>query len=132
MVRDRKWLDHVRTLPCLVTGRRGHPEVETVDPAHIGRGGTGIKSSDDEVIPLLHSVHLDCHQRGEFTVLSSSLGPRVKAAIYKSFEEAGRTVPEVPLREWDRPTFMLALRAYAREEYDRWLHGLRPFEEAGR
>lgn len=53
--RDRKWLDHVRTLPCLLTGHIG----EDVDGHHLmtGRGSMGMKAGDDCVIPLRHDLH---------------------------------------------------------------------------
>ena len=96
MVRDRAYLDWLRTQRCVVTGRRGHPAVETVDPAHMGTAGKGFKSSDDEALPILHGIHETMHRRGEMTVLREIL-------------------PDDVLRD--------ALRAYAREMYRRWKHG---------
>ncbi len=60
-VHDRKYLDSLRELPCLVTGRLGNPHTETVDPCHFrwgGTGGAGMKPSDWYAIPLLHSEHM--------------------------------------------------------------------------
>lgn len=92
-IRDRKYLDAVRDMRCIVTGRRGNPDYETVDPAHIGTAGKGMKSSDDEVIPLIHSIHRLCHEKGEISTLRELL-------------------PDDVLRE--------AMRAYARELYQQW------------
>lgn len=59
-LRDRKYLDWVREQPCIVTGREGHPDVMTVDPAHFRwgtDGSTSSKPSDFYVMPLIHSEH---------------------------------------------------------------------------
>ena len=74
----------------MITGRKGHPDIETVDPAHIGTAGKGLKSSDDEALPIIHSQHLAMHTTGEISHLRQYL-------------------PDEILRE--------ALRAYAREMY---------------
>ncbi len=63
-LRDRKWLDKVRTLPCIVTGRLTS-DCETVDPAHIGTAGRGLKSSDNHTLPLAHTEHEKQHRLGE-------------------------------------------------------------------
>lgn len=92
-VRDQAYLDFLKTEPCLLTGFRGH-EYECVDPAHIGTYGKSAKT-DDEAIPLRHSIHVECHQKGEMTTLR-------------------RLIPDWLLRD--------ALRAYARQMYREW-HG---------
>lgn len=92
MVRDRKYLDHLRTVPCIITGY-ATTEHESVVAAHIGTAGKGLKSSDDEALPVRHSIHQECHQNGEMTTLR-------------------RLMPDWLLRE--------ALRAYAREMYRKW------------
>lgn len=66
--RDRKWLDRVRDMPCIITGRRSS-DAETVDPMHIGTAGKGLKAPDNEVLPVLHSYHALAHSKGEMTVL---------------------------------------------------------------
>ena len=63
-LRDRKWLDHVRTMPCLITGQPGN-----VDPMHIGTAGKGLKSPDNEVLPIWHSLHALGHDSGEVSML---------------------------------------------------------------
>ncbi|MEE8114519.1 MAG: hypothetical protein V3T23_09190 [Nitrososphaerales archaeon] len=60
VLRDRKYLDSVRDMDCIVTGRSGS-DYETVDPAHIGTAGKGFKSADNHVLPLIHSEHLKQH-----------------------------------------------------------------------
>lgn len=62
--RDRKYLDALRGMPCIVTGKIGCLEV-AVDPAHIGTAGRGLKSDDFHALPLLHSEHALQHQMGE-------------------------------------------------------------------
>ena len=62
-IRDRAYLDWLRTQPCLFTG---DPETE---PAHIGTGGKGLKAGDDEAIPLSWRLHRLGHQTGETTMI---------------------------------------------------------------
>jgi hypothetical protein len=93
LIRNRKYLDSLRSERCIVTGRFGSDH-EAVDPAHIGTAGKGLKSSDDETLPLLHSIHLECHQKGEISVLREKLPDHILRA---------------------------ALRAYAREMYMKWI-----------
>ena len=92
IIRDRAYLSWLRTQPCLITGLRG-TETEGVDPCHIGTAGKGIKSSDDEALPISHAIHQRMHSAGEITTLR-------------------RLLPDYVLRQ--------ALRAYARECYREW------------
>jgi hypothetical protein len=59
---DRKWLDYLRTQPCLFTG---HEETE---PAHIGNWGKGGKT-DDHAIPLSWRLHRIGHQHSEIAMI---------------------------------------------------------------
>ena len=93
MIRDRKYLDWLRTQPCILTGLRGN-EYNAVDPAHIGTRGKGLKSSDDEALPVRHDYHQYGHQYGEISMWR-------------------KWMPDWLLRD--------ALRAYARERYEQWL-----------
>lgn len=78
-----------------------------------------MKSSDDEIVPLLHSVHAEAHQLGEMTVLRRRLLPSVVDAMgITSIAD----ISDADLRE--------ALRRYAKEEYQQWLRGSRPFAAA--
>lgn len=92
IVRDQAWLDHLKERRCIITGLHG-TDYDAVDPAHIGTLGRGIKSSDDEVLPILHRYHVMQPQMGEMT-------------MWRKF------VPDDVLRA--------ALRAYAREMYAEW------------
>lgn len=92
MIRDRAYLDYLRTQPCIITGLRGD-DSDAVDPVHIGTAGKGLKSPDNEALPIRHSIHLACHMAGEMTTLR-------------------RLMPDWLLRE--------SLRAYARQEYRKW------------
>ncbi len=91
-LRDRRYLDHLRSEPCILTGFTA-TEFEAVDPCHIGTAGKGMKSPDDEALPIRHSLHLEGHQSGEITMLRTH-------------------APDWLLRD--------AFRAYAREQYQRW------------
>lgn len=91
--RDRKYLDYLRSQPCILTGF--HPtEYEAVDPCHIGTAGKGLKSSDDEALPIRHSLHLEGHNGGEISMLR-------------------KHAPNWLIRD--------AFRAYARELYRRYM-----------
>ena len=92
IIRDPKYIEHIKSQTCILTGYSGS-DCDAIDPMHIGTLGKGIKSSDDEVIPALHSLHQIGHQNGEITMIRN-------------------TAPDWLLRE--------ALRAYAREEYRKW------------
>lgn len=94
-LRDRKYLDYLRTQPCLITGGRTN-DYEAVDPCHIGTAGKGLKSPDNEALPISHWRHVEMHSRGEISVLREKL-------------------PDKILRE--------ALRAYARQLYAEWKAG---------
>ena len=69
VTRDKAYLSHIRTLPCLVTGREGS-EHEPVVPAHFRtgtNGGTGLKPSDFFVLPLSNTEHGIQHSMPELT-----------------------------------------------------------------
>ena len=67
IIRDRKYLDFLRTERCLFTG-----ELEC-EPAHIGTLGKSIKSSDDHAIPLSWKLHRLGHQHGEVSMLRANM-----------------------------------------------------------
>lgn len=91
VVKDRKYLDHLKTQTCLLTGYPGS-DYDAIDPMHIGTAGKGLKT-DDEAIPALHSLHSLGHQKGEITMIRN-------------------TAPDWLLRE--------ALRLWAKEQYRIW------------
>ena len=72
VVRDRSWLDTLRTYPDLITGTYGN-ENESVVPAHIGTLGRGIKIGDDNALPLLDRWHKLGHQQGEMSMFRKHL-----------------------------------------------------------
>ena len=92
--RDRVWLDWLHTQPCILTGFRA-TQYETIDPLHLGTLGKGIKSPDNECLPVRHKLHAHGHQHGEISMLREH-------------------VPDWLLRE--------ALRAYAKYVfYPQWI-----------
>ena len=93
IIRDPRYLKWLRTQPCVITSHTA-TEDESVVAAHIGTAGKGIKSSDDETLPVLHSFHAEAHAHGEITTFR-------------------KLAPDWLLRA--------ALRAYAREMYQKWL-----------
>lgn len=100
-VRDRKYLDWLRDQPCILTNWRA-TEASAVDPMRIGTLGKGIKSSDDEALPVRHELHVMAHNQGEMTMFR-------------------KQAPDWLLRE--------ALRAYAREFYRQYLSSERETQD---
>lgn len=90
-VHDRKYLDWLRTQPCMICGLHGD-EKETVDPMHIGVYGKGMKT-DNEALPIMHHYHATGHQSGEISMFRKDAPDRLLRA---------------------------ALRALARELYREW------------
>jgi hypothetical protein len=66
-IRDREYLDYLRAERCVITGQYGS-EHDAVDPVHIGTRGRGLKT-DDEALPILHSLHAQGHASGEISML---------------------------------------------------------------
>ncbi len=63
IIRDRGYLDWLRDQPCAATNR-----FPPSDPAHVrsgSNGGTGMKPSDDNALPLSHNEHAEQHRIGE-------------------------------------------------------------------
>lgn len=97
IVRDQRWLDYLKTQRCLITGEFG-TEYESVDPAHVGTLGRGIKSPDDEVLPILHRYHVMQPQMGELTMWRKFIPDDVLRAalralgreMYAEWKESGR------------------------------------------
>jgi hypothetical protein len=78
-LRDRAYLDWLRDQPCLLTGVRGESE-----PAHIGTAGKGIKSPDNEAIPLHYELHRKAHQHGEISMLRERAPDDVLRAAFRA------------------------------------------------
>jgi len=90
-IKDRKYLDWLREQPCILTGQRGH-DSEAVDPAHIGTYGRGMKT-DNEALPILHSLHVEGHASGEVSMLR-------KHAPDDVIRDAFRALADKLYREW--------------------------------
>lgn len=73
IIRDRKYLDWLRDQRCLITGKTTAAHKEPIDPVHIGTAGKGLKASDDEALPISHSIHALMHLHGEMTTLRQLL-----------------------------------------------------------
>lgn len=80
-IRDRAYLTWLRTQPCIVSGYTG----EDVDPAHIGTLGRGIKSGDDEALPLRHIYHMQGHGSGEMSMFRQCLPDDVLRAALRAY-----------------------------------------------
>lgn len=75
-VRDRQYLNWLRDQPCILTGWRA-TESSAVDPMHVGTLGKGIKSSDDEALPVWHALHVAAHNHGEISMFRKQLPDHV-------------------------------------------------------
>ena len=81
VLRDKAWLKAIRDMPCIFTGLRA-TNCESVVPAHIGTAGKSIKSPDDEILPVLHSVHHRMHNGGgEIEVFRNAPADVLRAAF---------------------------------------------------
>lgn len=80
ILRDKAWLEHLKTEPCIFTGLRAN-HGESVVPAHIGTAGKGIKSPDNEVLPATDSMHKAMHQKGEIAVFRHAPGYVLRMAF---------------------------------------------------
>jgi hypothetical protein len=96
-LRDPAYLLHLRDEPCLFTGIRGSGQ-ESVVAAHIGTAGKGIKSPDNEAIPVANHIHMIMHSQGEASTMRKLM-----------------------------PDYILTLmaKAYARGLYAEWDHSIR-------
>jgi len=70
-LRDPAYLLWLRDQPCLISGLSA-TDSESVVAAHLGTGGKGIKSPDNEAIPVLNSRHQNMHVYGEVRTLRSA------------------------------------------------------------
>jgi 5-methylcytosine-specific restriction endonuclease McrA len=82
-IRDKKHLAFIRTLICCVCGLL-NPEA-----AHIriyGKGGTALKTGDNNVVPLCNSCHRTQHAVGERTFWGDRLSAAINLAseLYKA------------------------------------------------
>ena len=83
-LRDREYLDYLRTERCLFTGMKGSYE-DPIDPCHVGTRGKALKSGDDETLPLKHSVHVHLHQHGEVSGLRNGAPDWLIRAAFRAF-----------------------------------------------
>jgi hypothetical protein len=102
IIRDRRYLDDNQQMRCLFTGAESCDSGSVV-PCHIGTLGRGIKSSDDEVLPLLW-------------IFNATRNPPNYPVQWRSEVEMLRLCPpDDVVRE--------AYKALARERYQKWLRG---------
>mgnify|MGYP001611544467 CR=1 FL=1 len=75
--RDKKYLDYVRSLSCLICNKEASPH-------HIITGGIGMKCSDLFTIPLCYQHHHECHTKGKDTFCSHY--------VINPWEEVAKTI----------------------------------------
>lgn len=84
MIRDRKYLDWLRTQRCVLSGQPPS-DFDPTDPMHIGTAGKGLKSNDNEAIPVAHSLHRLGHQGGEISMLRKYAPDDVLRAAFRAY-----------------------------------------------
>lgn len=93
-VKDKPYLEWIRQLPCIVTGRLGveAAHISYAEPSYgkLGRG-MGSKESDRWVVPLCPAEHRNQHSMGERAYWSlHGIDPCVVAlALYGAYPDAG-------------------------------------------
>jgi hypothetical protein len=86
LLRDKGYLVWLRDQPCVITGLYGSDN-DAIDPAHIGTAGKGIKSADNHVLPVLHSIHQKMHANGEIETFRERLPRDVLRYMLKLYAE---------------------------------------------
>ena len=84
--RDPAWIKRLHDMPCILTGWRGN-DVEGVDPMHIGTLGKSIKSPDNQVLPVRHSLHAEGHANGEMTMFRKHMPDWLLRAALRAYAE---------------------------------------------
>ncbi len=91
MIRDKKHLKFLRTLPCCVCLR-----MDTVQAAHLRKdvplehkGGMGMKPSDCYTVPLCYECHNRQHNIGEITFWDINIHKAICLAI-ELFNDTGK------------------------------------------
>ena len=67
-IRDKKYLDWIKSLPCVVCLSKHYYHIS--EPHHIplkGNSGKGTKTDDTRAIPLCNNHHSEYHQHGRDT-----------------------------------------------------------------
>lgn len=66
-VRDVQYLDWIRSLPCVVTGKPAEAAHVSFDAPHLGKLGRGLgaKESDRWAVPLCADEHRKQHSQNE-------------------------------------------------------------------
>lgn len=83
MIRDRRYLDSLRRERCIITGQYG-TDAMAIDPAHIGTAGRGLKSPDNEALPIRHDIHVRMHTEGEISVLRNLASDSLLRAAFRA------------------------------------------------
>ena len=82
-LRDPAYLIWLRDQPCIFCGAIAN-DGESVVAAHIGTAGKGIKSPDNEALPMRNSFHMACHQNGETNTLRLNTPDYIIRAAFRA------------------------------------------------
>lgn len=93
--RDRKYLDFLKTLPCLACGKNWG-----VDPAHTGPHAMSQKASDYDAIPLCRDCHREYDKAPhDFSAVRGWDLPELRAFFQHTYElKTGRKVEQTEER----------------------------------
>lgn len=101
IIRDKKHLRFIASLPCIVTG---HTDVQAAHIRIDNICGMGIKPSDDCVVPLYWKEHMKQHEIGELKYWFD-LGGHERASVLakKLYEHSGDEIKcEEEIRKWKK------------------------------
>lgn len=120
-IRDRKWLAEVRKRPCVIMGLAS-PKVEAAHVRWRGHGGVALKPDDDRALPLDMGLHALQHRMGEVEFWRTHIGrnPLFRSECWRLLQ---RDTPANIIAEAHADELlMMAIVAYAREQYRLWKH----------
>lgn len=85
-MRSEKYLDFIRSMPCIITGRQAEPHHEPLN-GH----GTGIKGPDNETLPLSREMHTKRHAYGRESFWAEyNIDWRYEVELYQKLYAADR------------------------------------------
>lgn len=79
MLRDKKHLQFIRSLPCL---RCNKMQCQAAHIRYTSGGGTGIKPDDDCTVPLCYECHALQHRIGEVSFYNNLTEKALECAKY--------------------------------------------------
>lgn len=110
-IRERSYLDYLKTQPCVVTGVEGTEDTPLIEPAHLrldGAAGVGEKPQDCHVLPLHYKLHRRQNGSGECAswIRCANEYPLFIIRIFNEYpellERMLKAYAEIKYQEWKR------------------------------